>query len=687
VSAVFGAVVFCGAFLLFLAEPIIAKELLPWFGGAANVWATCLVFFQIALLLGYGLADALAQRLTVRAQQLLLALAAAAGVLCLPLVPAAHWKPSGALAPVLGVLGALTTTVGLPYALMATTSPLIQSWYARSLPGRSPYRLFALSNLASMLALLCYPALLEPRLGTQLQARVWSVGYGLWALLLLLSAQLAARAPITARAPGATQAPGAATLPAAQQLPAPASRAAQLGRWAAFAALGSFLLIAVTNHLTRDVAAIPLLWVLPLAVYLLTFIVSFQEPRWLGPWTLTGCALLALGIYGGLTLYTALPHQDDVSLPVALQILLECVLLGTACFFCHGTLARSRPAPRYLTRFYLAISAGGALGSLVIGIAAPALLHVDFDLQFGMLALLIALLCCAGRSRMRWLLAAGAAVLTVWAVRFEVRQFYDETVLARRNFYGALRVQQWDAGHQGLARSLSNGVILHGTQYFAPAVRRVPTEYYAACSGIGRALAALQKDPAPHRIGVIGLGVGTLAAYGRRGDVIRFYEINPAVLEIAHRQFSYLADSAARIELAMGDARLSLEREPAQGFDVLVVDAFSSDAIPVHLLTREALEVYLRHMKPAGVIAFHTSNRYVDLLPVVERLAETHTLTARLIECDRDDQLNTPSSWVLLSRNAGFFAAPEIKPVATPIRAGPGRVWSDDFSDLIDYLQ
>jgi SAM-dependent methyltransferase len=564
-----------------------------------------------------------------------------------------------------------------------------------------------------MLALLAYPTLIEPRLGTRLQSYCWSAAYGVWALLMLVCAAsaLAVRnrdAGLAARSdswPGSERQAQLETTLDVFSGPSP-PRTRQLS-WVGLAALGSFLLVGVTNHLTRDVAAIPLLWVLPLAVYLLTFIASFQESRWLTRPVLVGVGLGALALYGGFALYVSWPGGDaDNTLPIGWQILILSAVLGCACLYCHGTLARTRPAPVHLTRFYLTIAFGGALGSILVGLAAPALLSVDFDLEAGMLALATVLVFSTWRRRAApaaarasdrasryaahyWarLLGMLAFATTVAAVAVTAHGFFSDTVLTRRNFYGSLRVYEWDGGRAGTARSLTNGVILHGTQYSAPSARRRPTEYYAEPSGVGRAILALEKSHPALRIGVIGLGVGTLAAYGRAGDVIRFYELNPVVLDIARHEFTYLGDSAARIEVALGDARLSLEREAPQRFDMLVVDAFSSDAIPVHLLTREALEVYLKHLRPGGVVAFHTSNRYLDLPPVVARLAELRGLTARLVETDADDAFNTPSSWVLVSEDARLLAGPQIGPAASKLPHTDARPWTDDFSDLIEYLE
>lgn len=668
----------CGSFLLFLLQPIIAKELLPWFGGAANVWAVCLVFFQLGLLLGYAFADFLVHRLTpARQLALQLVLLTAAG-LSLPITPGAHWQPASTVSPPLSVLGALTTTVGLPYVLMAATTPLVQSWYARRFPARIPYRLFALSNLASLLALLIYPSLIEPRVGTRWQAYAWSGGYLAWAVLILLCAWCAR---------GARQ-----PAPRARAAEEPARRGARtaLARylsWAMLAALGSFLLVAVTSRMTRDIAAIPLLWIVPLTVYLLTFIASFYSSRWLSAYALTALAAAAAVFYAVLVLYLQLPGGTGRSRPLGAQIGVLCVVLGCAGLFCHGRLATSRPPAAELTRFYLLISLGGVAGAMLVALAAPTLLSVDFDLELGMVALAVALLLHTLTQRRPFiLLGIATCVLTAWSCGQVWRQVHTGTLLTRRNFYGVLRVLERTTG-AGAVRFLSNGAILHGAQYAAPDLRRRPTEYYGNASGIAHAFAALQKDDAPHRIGVIGLGVGTLTAYGRARDVIRFYELNPAVIDIARREFSYLRDSAARIELVGGDARLSLQGEPSQAFDLIVVDAFSSDAIPVHLLTLEALDVYLRHLKPTGMLAFHTSNRYLDLPPVIGRIAEARGLVTRIVAAHTTDEFNTPSTWVLASRDPRYFGEPELASVEQALPHDSRPLWTDDFSNLLQFLR
>jgi hypothetical protein len=671
--------VLSGSFLLFLVQPIVAKELLPWFGGAASVWAICLVFFQLGLLAGYAYADLFIRRLAFGAQLAGLIAIVVVGGLSLPIVPGMRWRPLDPQNPSWQLLGALAATVGIPYVSMAATTPLVQSWFARRFPGRSPYPLFALSNLASMLALLAYPALIERELGTKLQAYVWSTGYVLWAVSMLLClTRLRSRQT-------AASATSDASSEAAPIKSAPGS--AQYLGWIALAALGSFLLVAVTSRMTRDIAAIPLLWTLPLAIYLLTFIIAFQWTRWLSSRVLLSLAVAAAMLYAALAIYLQWPDAQGHSWPIGVQIGALSALLGCACLFCHGRLALSRPAPTYLTRFYLTISAGGAFGAVLIALVAPALLNFDYDLEGGMTAVALALLLYTVRQpRSVILLGIGVCVLTVGSAVHLVHLFELSSVGSERNFYGVLRIYEQTSPTAGKALFLSNGATLHGMQYEAADLRERPTEYYGVASGVGRAIAALRREDVPRRIGVIGLGAGTLAAYGRAGDTVRFYELNPAVLVLARKPFNYLNDSHARIEVALGDARLSLQREPRQGFDLLVVDAFSSDAIPVHLLTVEALALYLTHLKHDGLIAFHTSNRYLDLPPVIARIAQVRGLEARIVESDASDDFNSPSTWVLLSRELRYFERPELASVARTLPRYTTRPWTDDYSDPLEYL-
>ena len=677
----YAATIFVSAFLLFLVQPVTAKEILPWFGGSAAVWTTCLVFFQTTLLLGYAYCDVVVHRFTARAQWKLHAALLVVSLLALPIVPAAHWKPEGGENPSWLILGLLAATIGLPYFLLSTTSPLVQAWFARRWPGASPYRLFALSNFASMLALVGYPFLLEPWAPTRSQALGWSIGYAIFVVLCIATGWISVRRAHAAMPESPTRADALAAGNGPRE---PAPSAGRQALWCTLAATGSMLLLAVSNHITQNIAAVPLLWIAPLALYLLTFILCFDTSRWYRPELFRAMVAAALGVMAWTLADPDLTHQ------LALQIGVFLVGLFLACMFCHGELVRLKPAPRYLTRFYLMISLGGAIGSAIVGLVAPLILRAHFELAaaLGLCALL--LLWQVRRARAVFVALATASSLTaIGCGGWGIYEFYENTVFATRNFYGVLRVQAFGSDASGDRRlSLVHGTILHGTQYVDPALRRQPSTYYIQTSGIGRAIESLHPSLLPIKVGVIGLGTGTIAAYGSKGDVYRFYEINPAVVAIAKRDFTYLSDSDATIEIALGDARLSLEREPPQQFDVLAVDAFSSDAIPVHLITEEALGIYLHHMKPDGIVAFHVTNRYLDLAPVVEAIARAHGLASTQVRDEPEEGTGSLSDWVLLAKDPARLQRAPIDEATEAITPRPDwRLWTDDFNNLVQVLK
>jgi len=691
----YAATIFVSAFLLFLVQPVIAKQILPWFGGSAAVWTTCLVFFQIALLAGYTYSDFVVRRITHRTQVKLHAALLLLSLAVLPIVPAAHWKPLGSEDPPLRILGMLVATIGLPYFLLSATSPLVQAWFARARPGASPYRLFALSNAASMLALIGYPFLLEPWVPTRGQALGWSIAYGLFIALCVAAGWSSLRdkalreKALSEAAPAPPPKPGrskrkkaAAAAPHETGKESPPPNMTQQALWAIFAATGAVLLLAVSNHITQNIASVPLLWIFPLAIYLSTFILCFDHEGWYRRNMFLVMLAVALGLMGWALV------DEDVTYNVSIQVGLFCVGLFIGCMFCHGELVRSKPAPRYLTRFYLMIALGGAAGSTLIGIVAPLMLPAYFELAGG-LALTALLLAWQVRGDDALFRALGGVVViaTIGCAAWSIRNFYVDTLFATRNFYGVLRVRETGTGNSH-RRALFHGTVQHGLQYFDPKLARYPTAYYAPTSGIGRLLSQRPGGFAPRRVGVIGLGIGTLSAYALQGDVYRFYEINPEVINLAQRDFTYLKETPATIELALGDARLSLEGEPDQGFDVLVVDAFNGDAIPVHLLTAEALDIYKRHMKPGGVIAIHVTNLFLNLIPVVANLADARHFLALHIA---DQNSNLPaftSDWMLLSDRRESLNRPRLTEAAKPVDARPDwRIWTDDFNNIVQVLK
>ncbi len=668
----FAGTIFASAFSLFLVQPLIAKQILPWFGGTAAVWAICMVFFQTTLLAGYAYADAVANRLAPRWQMALHALLLVASLLCLPILASAGWKPADAQDPSLLIVGLLAATVGLPYFMLSTTGPLVQSWVARARVGQQVYRLFSLSNMASLLALISYPFLIEPHATLRAQAYGWSALYGGFVLLCLASGTYFARHA------SATEQPLSATPPAPENDAPPGWRDCLL--WLAPAAMASWLLVAITNHITQNVAAIPFLWVLPLTLYLLTFILCFESDRWYrrALFVPASGALLALCAHG--LQYGSIGFDIKVAVP------LYSLCLFVLCMFLHGEMARLRPHTRHLTRFYLMLSIGGALGGAVVGLAAPRVLPAYYELGLGF-ALTAALAAVVLRHRVaRW----AAVALVLLCGGFLYQQVVDDHAATRRlerSFYGTLyTIDVRDEALDDTVRQLYHGSIRHGEQYLSAERRREPTTYYGRSAGVGLAIEATRRPG--QVVGVIGLGAGTLAVYGRAGDRHRNYEINPQVIDIARTEFSFLADSAATIETVLGDARLSMEREAPQGFDVLAVDAFSGDAVPVHLITVEAMDVYLRHLRPDGIVAFHVTNRFLDLPPVVAAIAQARGLQVAHVRDDNQNPLLRNTDWVLVARDAAALARAGIAERARPIRPIDGMTpWTDDFNNLFAILK
>ena len=682
----YGITIFLGAFLLFLVEPMAAKQLLPALGGSSAVWLTCLVFFQVTLLLGYLYAHWLTRSGTPGWRRNLYLVSLAAAVILLAAQRLLHTTLSQhSDHPVTTIFVTLTLTIGLPFFLLGATSPLLQLWFLRTEGGSIPYRLFALSNVGSLLALIAYPFVVEPNLTLRLQRTLWSIGFLLYAALCTVLARQTRSAAVPAQ-----------TYTAQEESATPRTRAVTKWLWFLLPMTAAMQLSAVTAHLTVNIAAIPLLWMLPLAVYLLTFILAFEFPTLYRRGIVVRLLVVMLASLG----YAI--SKTDVSLPIGVAILfflVECFLAG---LFCHAeTYARRPQRPSETTVFYLLIAAGGAAGTFFIGIASPLIFSANYDLAisfFVTAAVAVAVTWHDGwPQRLLWTTAG--ALLLFFAIMLH-RAYARDAMLEVRNFYGTLRVKQTTTPQGDPERMLLNGTIQHGTQIFGNDLTHTPTTYYAVDSGIGLALrfccnvggsdSTRSSDIAPPRhIGVIGLGAGTLAAYGHPGDRIRFYEINPLVRPIAQNLFTYLRGSPAQITFADGDARTSLTREAPQNFDVLAVDAFSGDAIPLHLLTIEAIALYKKHLAPNGIIAFHVSNQYLNLAPEIAQVAIAANMPSRLIERPGDESTGAyRSTWVLLTNSPTFFDRPEVAPAATKTPTTPRlRPWTDDYSSLLPILQ
>jgi hypothetical protein len=738
----YAVAIFLSAFLLFQVQPLIAKIILPWFGGSAAVWSAAMVFFQLVLLAGYAYAHILIRYLRVKSQTVVHIALLAMSCAVLPILPSAGWQPSQAGDPTLRILALLAATIGLPYFLLASTTPLLQAWYVRRSGSSMPYRLFALSNFGSMLALISFPFVVEPRLTSHQQAYTWSALYVLFALWCGYAACSSGTRVAGSATLDPTSGPMPMESPATSVEPGDAERPslAEMALWVALSACASTLLVSVTNHLSQNVAPIPLLWVVPLSLYLVTFILAFESDRiyqrWifvplLGP-ALGGMAYMIWAASGNLHIRRLIPGFA--------------IGLFICCMLCHGELARRKPAPRFLTLFYLMISLGGATGGIFVALIAPRIFSTYLELQVGLVA-------CAGLAAIvlwdaripnggAWVLRAGLVVgalmlarpawfhlpfefhrdwlmysipvfvllgsvtiskLGSWPLRsvmvigagaltgYLARSEHDERQgyrLSERNFYGELRVKDEAAVHFPTERLLFHGTIKHGSEVLDDKYRYKPISYYGPNSGVGRAILAVEET-GPIRVGVIGLGAGVLNAYARPGDMYRIYEINPLVERIAQTEFDYFPHSPADKSILLGDARLTLEGQASQQFDVLAVDAFSSDAIPIHLLTREAFAIYFRHLKPSGILAVHISNRYLDLAPVCALGARDFGKLATVVGDDGENDFELPSTWVLLTSDLSVlqshsFDGADPFPAVAPANF---REWTDNYSNVFQILK
>jgi hypothetical protein len=717
---VFATTILVSAFLLFQVQPLISKYILPWFGGSPSVWTTCMLFFQLVLFGGYLYAHLLTSYFSRRAQGIIhLSLIAVAIALMLPsIAPSDGWKPLDSSHPTGRILLLLAATVGLPYFVLSTTGPLVQAWFATAWPGRSPYRLYALSNIGSLAALLTYPFLFEPAFGVDTQAGLWTCAFGLFAALCGLSAAWIFRSRDSSNPRTATDgltesaAGGVLTDPAAVgttlTFPSPMRRIL----WVALPACASLILLATTNYVCQDVAVMPFLWVIPLSLYLLTFIISFDHPRWYRPLPMS-IATLALSVLsaGGAyaLLYWAQARFDAPDLRISFVEALG-LYFGTMFFSClmyHGQLVRLRPDPKHLTEYYLLISAGGASGGIFVSLIAPQIFttHLEWTIALAasiLVAASVAIQQARARNTARSVRAplqyatyAAAALAIVgggfWLLRGAIPS--SDLIYAGRNFYGTVAVYECDRDDPHWhRRTFFSGSTAHGKQLMEPDKRRMPISYFAPHTGVGRTLTFFQNRPGT-RVGVVGMGVGVLASYARPGQYYRFYEINDQVDYIAHQFFTYLSDCEGKCDVVLADARLALEQELAAGdrqhFNVLALDAFNGDAPPVHLLTEEAFAIYLKHLEPEGVIVVNVTNRYINLVPVVNAVAKKYGLgvTRIMTRYDHEKLLNR-TDFMMLSRNKEFLAANP--PVLVAENMQPEYevpLWTDKFSNLFTILK
>jgi len=677
-AAVYGLAVFLSAFLLFAVQPLIGKYILPWFGGSPEVWTMCMLCFQVLLLAGYAYAHLNISKTARSLGASLHVSLLVAALALLPIIPSSVLKPEGSDNAVLGVLLIIAVTVGVPFFVLAATGPLIQAWYSATHKDKEPYRLYSLSNTGSLIALLSYPFLIEPTLTRAQQARFWGWGMALFAVICTACAlwywKKATKQSLPAGEPKAGR--------------APITRSTR-ALWLALPFGASVMLLAVTNQISQDITVVPVFWVGPLSLYLLSFIVCFHHERWYvrNFWV---CAFIV-----AMVLMLAVRFYLE-TVGAAWYIASMGLLLFCSCMVCHGELYKLRPAPRRLTEYYLLIAAGGALGGIFVGVIAPLIFNAYSELYLGVAACVLFVLLTDDRKllvrsiRMRVWAGALLACATV-VIFFHAGQFglYGKALVNTRNFFGVLTITEADTDDPQMHRFImKHGTTFHGLQFVDDQKSRQPTTYYSESSGAGLAITALRDDN-PLRIGAVGLGIGTIATYLEEGDYLQFYEINPEVERLARKYFSYLHRCAGDVEVLIGDARLSMERQEQQNYDIIVLDAFTGDAIPVHLLTKEAFEVYLRHLKPAGIIAAHISSIHLDLRNVIYKAAKElgwKSLWVGTQERLQDGVL--ASEWILLTADDALLSQQPIRTFAYPLKDTKDvRLWTDDYVNIFETLR
>lgn len=839
------ATILVSAFLLFQVQPVISKKILPWFGGSPAVWTTCVLFFQLVLLAGYGYSHWLIKYVKPKNQGIIHVALLIVALCTLLIGPRDWWKPLDGTLPALRILVLLTAVVGASYFVLSTTGPLVQAWFSQLYPGSSPYRLYALSNVGSLAALLTYPFLIETALKVDNQWGAWALGFVLFAGLVGMMAFVMYRearaVPSLAVAQGySPTAPDPEARAAAPEgviakpdspktiaerraaleasADAPPTMWLRLG-WLSLAALASMGFLAITNHLCQDIAVVPFMWVIPLSLYLLSFIICFDNERWyvrkfFGPATILGILWLTAMLHYStvdewmtwaqkpLTAQrqkwadaaaqaeankeaaakkeaeakkeadTSRPPDEPTDAkptsppaeppgvtaekvePLEFSYVMDKVFAGIGwvvkkldgpfqsifkpsfhlsfdvkcynfdehvvaistsymlvlfliCMACHGELVKSKPAPQHLTMFYLCISAGGAVGGLFVALICPLIYKLHTELAITMMGGFLVGCVALGndgrntwlknREILQWIMAFVVVGGILLVAKGTIPERDSRAIAVERNFYGTIFVTQM-GDEESEGRGLYNGRIWHGFQYLDPARQLEPTTYYVEGTGAAIAVMHHPRAAAGLKVGVIGLGTGSMAAHGKEGDKYYFYDIDPKVKKIAETHFTYLSKSPAKPEVILGDARICMERELAEDgsreYDVIVLDAFSSDAIPAHLLTDESFGLYEKHLRkdannnPSGVIAIHISNRYIDLEPVVAAITRKYGYqTVSVHKTEDGGAHDTSSDWVLVTKNEEFLNNPIVKAAGEPLKPKKEVLWTDQFTALFQILK
>ena len=676
----FAATTLLGAFLVFQVQPVISKCVLPWFGGTPAVWTTCMLFFQLLLFGGYLYAHLLRTYLMPAGQAVVHLTLLCAAALMLPIEPSDAWKPSGSESPTIYLLWMLAAHVGLPYFVLSSTGPLIQAWLSYHDDSDRVYRLYALSNAGSLFALLSYPFVVEPMLSVSSQSTAWSLMFcgfvliqGVVAIGLL-------------RVENRTAYESDASTAETNDLGEPNWQIRTC--WIALPALASTMLLCVTNHVCQDIAVVPFLWVLPLSLYLCSFIVCFDSPQWYRP-KLT--AVITLIAVAAIQAKSYVPNE----LTLVTEAVAFMVLLLGVCLMCHGEVARLKPPTRHLTQYYAMLSGGGAIGGLIVAILCPLLLNSYAELTIGVnvitaLTFLLYFACSGWKTttynwseayRLRYCAAAVAVAPMIYGLTTAG----EATIARERNFFGVLRVNVDEQG-----KHLIHGSTIHGMQRNGDDAMQ-PTTYYGRQSGVGLAIEALQQRKEALEIGVVGLGCGVLTTYGRPSDQFDVIEINPAVLDIAQTHFTFMQNCPSTIRHHLGDGRLVLERMTAKEFDILVLDAFSSDAIPAHLLTREAFKLFQERLQRDGILAVHVSNKHLDLIPLVHNLSRDAGLTSRVVRNEYDrERCISRAHWLLVTVEGHAIwqneSLADSQP-ATEEQLANAPLWTDQNHNLVSVLR
>lgn len=684
--------IFTSAFLIFQVQPIIARYILPWFGGSPAVWSTCLLFFQLGLLAGYAYAHLITTRLSLQRQAFLHCALIFVVFILLPVSPTRPITELDGMHDSFQtwtILKLLFKTVGFPFILLSASAPLLQHWFANKYVGTSPYRLYALSNTGSLLALISYPFLIEPLFAIREQTLWWSIGFVIFGLATLVSAWAFFK--------NHKHAPELAQEKGQQSITSKNTMKIRPIRWILFSACGSMLLLAITNSMCQDLAAIPFLWIIPLSLYLISFIICFERDTWYQ--RIIWIPLFAA--FTSLLVNHLLQDFEDESITLLGNILIYCGTLFTGVMVCHGELTRSKPHTAKLTSFYLFISLGGAIGGIFVNLIAPTIFSGFWELHVSLLSIAFistisliqdkSTLSNQMHSALSSASGAGSILLAVF-LWMHVGIYGDKSIHDSRGFFGVLHVYDNDSETHSHHRSLVHGRIRHGNQWFSPELENQPCTYFTENSGVGIAINhhPLRKGGKSMHIGVTGLGIGTISALCNPGDSIRFYEINNQVITLANEYFTYLKNSKADVEIILGDARLTLEKEvnseESNRYDVLVLDAFSGDAIPIHLLTEQSFDLYRKHLKKDGILAIHITNLYVDLSDVVRNLAKKADLPIHYIVHDGDDgPYDDYNEWVLITENKEFIADKKVQSALSDWNHELKDIhWTDDFSNLFE---